>query len=294
MDTNHGRLLISILCVVGITLAVSGFLDSKGLEYTDAAMKRSLITFGIARALNGLISVAQGTEIAVQPAGLGINFTPGQVLDPVNDLLEQFSRVMLLSAASLGIQKIFLAIGSSLPVTGLVTLILTGLLILCWQRNAWFAGVKRPLLWAAGVLLFLRFSVPLLAVSEEILFHYFLADSYGAATYQLQSGQDSISELNSQLNERSPAAVVVEPGIIAKAKQYMASTATLLDFRAKVEDYKNLGAALIEHTVNLIVIFILQTVLFPLLFLWGLYHLLRRMLTLSYRGANPVRILSAD
>ena len=118
------KLVISITALVCAIVAISGVIDEKGVTYTDDAFKRALITFGIARGLNGVISVAQGTEIAVHPAGFGVNFTPGQILDPVNDLVEQFSWIMLASSASLGIQKVLLSISS----TTVVTLLLAGLL----------------------------------------------------------------------------------------------------------------------------------------------------------------------
>lgn len=47
--------------------------------------------------------MAQGTEVAVEPAGVGVIFTPGQILDPVNDLLEQFSNLMLAASVAFGI-----------------------------------------------------------------------------------------------------------------------------------------------------------------------------------------------
>lgn len=35
-------------------------------------LKRALVTFALTRTLNGVISVAQGTQLAFQPAGVGV------------------------------------------------------------------------------------------------------------------------------------------------------------------------------------------------------------------------------
>lgn len=59
-------------------------LDSAANKQVDAGLKRALLSFATARALNAVISVAQGTEVAVEPAGVGVVFTPGQILDPIN------------------------------------------------------------------------------------------------------------------------------------------------------------------------------------------------------------------
>ncbi|HEC72775.1 MAG TPA: hypothetical protein ENI26_00190, partial [Methylophaga aminisulfidivorans] len=74
----------------------------------------TLSVFALARGLNGVISVAQGTELSVEPMGVGVTLTPGQILDPLNDMVEQFSTVLLIASASLGIQKIVLFLGDNL------------------------------------------------------------------------------------------------------------------------------------------------------------------------------------
>ena len=68
-----------------------------------------MIAFGLARALNGAISVIQGTELELHPAGVGVSFAPGQLIDPINDLVERFSWLMLASSTSLGVQKILMS-----------------------------------------------------------------------------------------------------------------------------------------------------------------------------------------
>ncbi len=67
-------------------------------------MKRALVTFALTRTLNGVISVAQGTQLAFEPAGVGVVISAGEILDPLNDLVEQFSWLTLLAATSLGVQ----------------------------------------------------------------------------------------------------------------------------------------------------------------------------------------------
>ena len=92
-------------------------IDHSSESQIDSALTRALIGFGIARTLNGVISVAQGTEFAVQPAGVGVNFSPGEILDPINDLVERFSWVMLVATSSLGIQKILMDVSSWIGVS---------------------------------------------------------------------------------------------------------------------------------------------------------------------------------
>ena len=100
--TKWVKVAASLTMLLLVAVSFDGNADKVGQEYTETGFKRALVTFASARAINGLISVAQGTEVAVQPAGVGAVFTPGEILDPVNDLVEQFSPVMLFSAAGIG------------------------------------------------------------------------------------------------------------------------------------------------------------------------------------------------
>ena len=107
-ESGSSKLFLSLFFILAIVFNLNQALDNSSQHYVDKAFNRAIISFGIAKTLNGVISVAQGTEVAIQPAGVGINLTPGQILDPVNDLIERFSWIMLASTTSLGIQKVFL------------------------------------------------------------------------------------------------------------------------------------------------------------------------------------------
>jgi len=93
-------------------LSAFSTLDNTGEGYLDGAFKRALLGFAVARGLNGVISVAQGTEFSLTPAGLGVNLTPGEILDPINDLVERFSWIMLLSSSALGVQQVLLSMSA--------------------------------------------------------------------------------------------------------------------------------------------------------------------------------------
>ncbi|MBT8449478.1 MAG: hypothetical protein KJO69_07305, partial [Gammaproteobacteria bacterium] len=87
--TNQNKLFITVGILLVATVIIGGWLDQTGRSYTEEGIKRALTTYAIARGLNGVISVAQGTEVAIQPVGVGVTFTPGQILDPINDLIER-------------------------------------------------------------------------------------------------------------------------------------------------------------------------------------------------------------
>ena len=99
INTQWNKILIAFLSTIIITLALSYTLDVKGKDLVDKSFTESVVVFGSAKALNAVISLAQGTELDLPFVTVAI----GEVLDPINDLIEQFSFVMLASMVSLGI-----------------------------------------------------------------------------------------------------------------------------------------------------------------------------------------------
>ena len=127
---NHPRLKRWLITgLVTATVLISTLTPVDRLAETEyrALFQRALITFALARTLNGVISAVQGTELALQPAGVGVTLTPGEVLDPINDLVERFSWIMLGATLSLGVQQVLLDVGQWWGVK-----LLLGVLGLCW------------------------------------------------------------------------------------------------------------------------------------------------------------------
>jgi len=270
---EHRKIFLSVVIVLLIAAALLGVIDKQGEEYTDKAFKRALITFGVARGLNGVISVAQGTEVALHPAGFGLNFTPGQILDPINDMVEQFSWVMLASSASLGIQKVLLNISSTLAITILLVVIFSLFLVSLWRPALFSPGIKKFITSVAITVLFLRFSVPVAALASEGLYHYFLQDQYVESSTQLENAQKNISELSN--DDQASYQNNPDESLLDMAKRLLESTTNSISVNTRIEKYQQLASQTTEHAINLIVVFSIQTILFPLLFLWIIYRALR-------------------
>lgn len=274
------KIVLTVIFIALASTAYGGWLDSKGAEYTAATFKRALLAFGIAKGLNGVISVAQGTEVALQPAGIGVNFTPGQILDPVNDVIEQFSWIMLASTASIAVQKILLSI-SQWPwfsYSVIILLLLAGLSY--WYKplneSRWRALLIKTML----VLVFLRFSVPLIAMGSEFTYEQFLAEQYATSSQELERTTEKITDINK--SEMSPIPQARDRSVIDRVKELYGSAAAAIDIDARIERYKTAAAEATEHVINLIAVFIFQTILFPILFLFVIYRLLKQLVMLKW------------
>jgi len=267
------RTVWSGLAVFAAVAALSGLIDDTGKRYADEAFSRALITFAVARTLNGVISVAQGTEIAIEPGGVGVNFTVGQVLDPINDLVERFSAVMLVATSSLGLQNILLRMttwwGTSLA---LVLAVVFTLVALWWPKLD--QSTLRPL--ALRVLLvtvFLRFAVPILVIGSNLVFDTFLAAEQAAASQALDATRSEIELINE--NVAMPESDAEDQSVIERLSSMLDSSLDALNIGDRLNRLRDRVSNVSEHIINLIVIFLLQTIILPLVFLWLFVELLK-------------------
>lgn len=268
------KVLISLLLASCIFLAHFNWLDTLAEDYTEQGIKRTLITYAITRSLNGVISVAQGTEVAVSPAGIGLNFAPGQILDPVNDLIERFSWIVLASGTSLGIQRVFLEISSSAVITWALTLLIALGLAAIWLYKAEEEGHvsrKRLLNKVMLVIILVRFSIPLIAVVNEALYVSYLQPKYEQAQTELEKTSDQIKlisdssqdEYEEEINQQNS-----EKSLLEKAELWLNNTKQSLNIDQQMESLKLAVAEVSQQVINMIVVFVVQTIVFPLLFLW--------------------------
>mgnify|MGYP001813780816 CR=1 FL=1 len=277
----------TITAVVAAAIALTGFADTTSDTYADEAFKRALVTFAVARGLNGVISVAQGTEVAVEPGGVGVNFTVGQILDPINDLIEQFSSVMLVATSSLGLQKILL------DMTGWwgTTLVFV-FAVLFLAITTWWPGGARPGMGVLAVRVFLitafvRFALPVLVIGTHFVFSGFLEQEHDAATAVLEATSSEIEEFSQQ----DPMPADGDASFVDRLGDMWDSSMRQLDVSGRIDRLKDSASSASEQIVNLIVIFVLQTIILPLAFLWvfveGLKGIAGRAARLQSGGSGP-------
>lgn len=256
-------------------LAGSKALDHFGEEYANQALKRALISFAVARTLNGLISVAQEAEVAMQPAGVGLNISPGEILDPVNDLIERFSLVMLVAASAIGVQKLLLAM-SAWEIFNYFAIgfwLLYGVILIAKRNKP--AGLH-PLWFKTAIFLVLvRFATPVMALANEGFYHVFLDNNYQEASVELEGVSKTI-ENNTPEQE---VASKPERSAYQGAKEWLSNAISQLDIKKQVEAYQAAAERASQNVIELITVFVVQTILFPIFFLWLIYRSGRSLIT---------------
>lgn len=268
MHTTHRVFRRILLALAMGALVLSSWLapmDAPAMQQVDAGLKRALISFATARVLNAAISVAQGTEALVQPFGFGVTLAPGQVLDPVNDLVEQFSNLMLAASVVFGVQKVLIGIGAYWPISLVLTAAALGWSWLYLRGQPPPAWLSRTLV----IVLMLRFAVPVVTIGTDLLWQKFLAADYQASQQLMDSASGRVHQLGPEMPQAPD-----NTSLLDKLKGWVAKNA---DVKKNFEDLKLAAEQATEHIIKLIVIFLLQTLVIPLALLWAMYGLVRRV-----------------
>ena len=268
------RLIWAIVAIVASAVAFSGIADGTSEEFASQAFKRALVTFAVARTLNGVISVAQGTEVAIEPGGVGVNFGVGQILDPINDLVEQFSSVMLVAASSLGLQNVLLNITGWWGLTAFLVAAAVFMLVAHWVPRLVGGTLPTIAVRVFIVALFLRFAVPVLIIGTTIVFDTFLAAEQEAATAALEATSGEIEQLS---NDEVAVSADVDQSLLDKLGSMIDDSVDSVNISGRIEKLRDAASNASEHIVNLIVIFVLQTIILPLMFLWLFVEGLKRV-----------------
>lgn len=252
-----------------------GRFDGEARSYLDRTITKSLVTYAVVRSLNGIISVIQESDVAVSPAGLGVSIAAGEILDPVNDLIERFSWVILASATSLGIQRVMMDITVWLGFRVLLTLSMAAFLTGLWVNHLGRWNLKSLGLKLLLLSVFIRFAVPMVAFATDRIDTLFLDQTYTRASEDLKDVSQAIE------NEGA-----VEKGNENQSSGWLRSLYDSLRTSMKVEEririLKDTVSGYIDHIIDLIVVFILQTIIVPLIVLYILYRLTRGLLGNSW------------
>lgn len=251
--------------VAAIAIAVAAWLPAPqqaALDNAEAGLKRALATYAVARVLNAAISVAQHTQLSVQPWGVGLVTAPGQALAPLNDLIDQFSTLMLAASVGFGVHILLIQIGAH----WLLSLALT-VAVLAWAAAAWRReGVPRWLARLVVVLVVVRFAAPLGALGSDWSYRVFMADRYATAQAEI----DRASVLLRPAATPAPEAAVPnveQPSVLDRAKGLLPK---LPDVTKIPQQVKQAAEQAVRHVIDLIVVFVLQTLVVPLVILWML------------------------
>ena len=275
-------LLLGGFFILLVTACWSGTLERIAQGEAEAALGRVIVAFGLARTLNGAISVAQGTEIALQPAGIGVTLTAGEVLDPLNDLVERFSILALTATISLQGQILL----SELLSTNWVNLILSACVGL-YLLTALLPPLRPYEKLAARVtslVLFTRLIFVVVMFSANWLGNLTLTERHTAAVAELTQTREQISAIN---QETELPTTDSNGSILERMSDFFAEQRDSLDIGNRLQAVLDRAEQAVSHIVTLSVLFLLQYVALPIGAFWLSSVCVRTAWAIWWRTPGP-------
>ena len=246
-------------------------LDQRAESYLADAITDNLVIYATARSLNGIISVIQSIELSVSlGAGVGINL--GEILDPLNDLIERFSGFILYGLAGLGLQKLVLLATSSLAMKIITTAVLVVMYTLWLWRDILSGFLTRALL----ILLLVRFAFVIQVGVVAGLDAIYFDQQKDHAHSILKLAKGNLANLRQKY-----IGAIAENGLFGGVWE----TAETLVGNDEQEGVTDLAARAI---VELMAITIIRGLLLPLLFVWLLIVSVRRIARTPEIGQRPI------
>lgn len=244
IKSKNRKLLFGVILVLITALSFSKVLDDYTDTYTSDAIVNAAITYATARGINAAVSIMQTTTLGFS-LGVSGSLTIGQILDPINDLIERFSSVMIVVLASLAGQKILLYVSSHIVFQILVA-IFGGLTILS------IYGVRllpaSPLFKSFLVLVFMRFSLGFVVALNSGVDRMFLFEQYSHYESEVET-----------INQNLP-----------NAEEIVNNEIDLDKFKQQVSES-------IDSFINLMVLYLMKSIIFPILFFYAFIVVIKKI-----------------
>jgi len=200
------------------------------------------------------------------------------MFDPVNDLVERFPLIVLIASTSLGAQKILVGIGATALIQIAVAVALSIQLAALWRARLLTDRWGAVLLRVSLLLIMLRFLIPTTVLLNDIVYQNYLDQQYTESYTKLEQTREDVKAL--QDAEADPLPEQTEGGILDQIGRLYDRTAQRINVDARLAEYEQRLSNASEQIIDLIVVFVLQTLIFPALLLWlGL-----KVITLVFHG----------
>ena len=186
---------LAFIVIIAASVCWLPIINILAKQWTADSIYRVSAIYGTSRGINALVSVLQGTTIDFPL----VNIALGEILDPINDLIERFSGVITVALGSLILQKILFEIVATTAFNWVVT----GLALLTIVASA----IKRKritdtLLKTFLIAVFIRLSLCIVFLLGFSVDNFLLKDNEVKNHDQMQAYQQNLRGLNVLVSSR--------------------------------------------------------------------------------------------
>ena len=274
----------AVKSVTGILLSVLLFfssgvqipvLDSTADTYFRDSISKAGVSYGVCRVINATVSIVKESSLELEPAGIGLSLAVGQVVDPINDMVERLSNVLVMAITSLGIQELTYEI-SLILAPQILAFFLFVLSIFVWFQNDRIIKLQRLIMSIIMILSISRFCLPVSSIANQFLQESFFEE-------QILEANKGLARSVADLDKLKEVSLPKYDGFM----ETIESSASYL--KQKSIDLKNAIAItlknrdiIIQNLLKLTFlyagIFVIQVLILPIVTFWFLLKIINSLL----------------
>ncbi len=266
-------ILLSIVLFFSSGVQIPG-LDSTADTYFKDSITKAGVSYGVCRVINATVSVIQQSSVQLEPAGIGLSLAVGQIVDPINDMVERLSNVLVMSIASLGVQELAYEISITI-VPQILAVLLLFLSILVWFKNTRVLKLQRMLMSVLVIASIARFCLPISSIGNEFLQEHFFEDKIIEANEKLTASTADIDKLEDVSVPKLDGFF----GTIGNSASYIKEKS--VDFKDTIQVIMENKGVIVENLLRLtflyLGIFVIQVLILPLLIFWFLVRIVNSL-----------------
>lgn len=259
------------------------YVDKKADCYFSNAMTKAGAAYGVCRVVNASVSVIKESHIQIEPAGLGVALAAGQVLDPLDDMTERASDILITAIVSLGIQKIVYELCVAFA-PALIGISIIALVAVSFFKGNRAKALRIVVLKSVIIIAVSRLCLPTSSIISSYLNDYYFSSEITKAYDELAMSSPEIERLKEM---RMPEVDGVM-GTIKNGFEFVGEKTSDLSAALKtmIRNMDSMVSNLLKLSYLYVALFIIQVIILPI----GAFWLLVR-LTNALCGTNIPYIL---
>jgi len=258
-------------------------IDRNAEKYFNEAIQKAGLAYAAVQVINASVSVIKSSEIQLEPGGVGISVALGKAVDPVDDMTERLSDVLVTAIASLGVQRLLYEIGIAIAPSALAVLLIL-LSLLVWFEKWGIEQIHRHILGITAVIIGVRFFLPASSLVNDFLYQNFFLEDIMEARQVLTLASNELDQLKEiNLPEIDGiAGTIKNSALLLEAKT--------IEFKdAIVIISKDMGAIvnnLLKLTWLYAGIFFIQVIALPMMMFWILLKFIKSLFSIKIPTAS--------
>lgn len=247
-------------------------LDERANAYFVESSQKAVISYAMVRSANAVVSVIQESTLELGLTGVGVSLAIGQVLDPLNDMLERASSILVAALISIGVQRAALEINGELALQGAALIFLLAILPLLIGRIG--REPLRLLIQTALVLALLRLAMPLSALVYDQAYQRMFEPQIAKAEETLKIIPTPQGFALNYKTEAAKAPQGFFESLIPETVRQQADDAEekikwlKQSFEITVKHASSIINALLLLASTYVTMFLLQVIILPIIVLW--------------------------